>query len=337
MRIHFDVTAHGFGHLAMTSAVVRALLEQHPDHQISLGIDYSKEVLLEFLNPHELSKITIIKGPFDPAIPMDGPLQVDIPKTKSIYQEAIEHAPSILTAERERLRPISPDILVSNVSPWSLAAVADWQVKRIAFSSLDWANQLKFMGLEAEASFVRTLYQHADMFVGATPHADLDDMPNAITIGPMGRLGQNKRDILDQELGMPHLALLTFGGLDGISPQYSVALDGSLENWGFVTPDMAKQLGLSHVDCVASVDVLITKPGYGTYVEALLHQKPCLTWPRESWLEATNTNAFMQAHDALVIRDEAQSLKDQLERTEALNVQSINNSGAIELLRHFNL
>jgi hypothetical protein len=45
----------------------------------------------------------------------------------------------------------------------------------------------------------------------------------------------------------------------------------------------------------------------------------------------------MQAHDALVIRDEAQSLKDQLERTEALNVQSINNSGAIELLRHFNL
>ena len=297
MRIHFDVTAHGFGHLAMTSMVMRAMLDHRPAHQLSLGVDYPEVVLLQFFSPRELAKITIIHGPFDPAIPMDGPLQVNVPKTTSIYQEAMHHAPDILRSEEKRLQPISPDILVSNVSPWPLAALADWDIKRIAFSSLDWANQLKFMGLEAEGKFVEELYSAAHLFIAATPHAPLITSCPIHEVSPIGRRGQNIRPKIKQRLSNKWLILQSFGGLGGQQP----SIEGlEPDDADIVTPIICANLGFSFIDLLASCDLVLTKPGYGTYVEAVLHQKPVMTWPRPDWLEAKALNQFLLDHGAKV-------------------------------------
>jgi hypothetical protein len=46
-----------------------------------------------------------------------------------------------------------------------------------------------------------------------------------------------------------------------------------------------KELGMRFIDVVASVDAIITKPGYGTFTEAALHCCPVLYLKRPDWPE----------------------------------------------------
>ncbi len=63
---------------------------------------------------------------------------------------------------------------------------------------------------------------------------------------------------------------------------------------GLPTPPRADMIalertGLSHLDCLASCDAVVTKPGYGTVAEAGCHNTPTLfvargIWPEEPYL-----------------------------------------------------
>jgi hypothetical protein len=55
-------------------------------------------------------------------------------------------------------------------------------------------------------------------------------------------------------------------------------------------------IDLPLIDILASVDAVITKPGYGTYTEAVCNGIPLLTLARPDWPETEYLNAWAKCH-----------------------------------------
>lgn len=58
--------------------------------------------------------------------------------------------------------------------------------------------------------------------------------------------------------------------------------------------------GMGFIDVLASCDAVLTKPGYGTYAEAVCNGVPILTLARPDWPETRYLNAWARRHGRLV-------------------------------------
>ena len=56
---------------------------------------------------------------------------------------------------------------------------------------------------------------------------------------------------------------------------------------------------LSFIDVLASVDAVLTKPGYGTYTEAVCNAVPVLSIERPDWPETDVLNRWVRRHGHL--------------------------------------
>jgi hypothetical protein len=61
----------------------------------------------------------------------------------------------------------------------------------------------------------------------------------------------------------------------------------------------AARLPMAFIDVLASCDAVLTKPGYGTYTEAVCNGVPVLTLARPDWPETAGLNAWARRHGRL--------------------------------------
>jgi UDP:flavonoid glycosyltransferase YjiC (YdhE family) len=117
---------------------------------------------------------------------------------------------------------------------------------------------------------------------------EMPELDNVRTVGPVAQPGENKR------AGLPaatHLVLVAMGGVGATLPAAWPALPGITwivaENSGLERDDVLaiERTGLSVSDLIASVDCVITKAGYGTFVEAAANGTPLLYIARPDWPE----------------------------------------------------
>ncbi|MGD8630468.1 MAG: hypothetical protein PVG72_07015, partial [Gammaproteobacteria bacterium] len=57
--------------------------------------------------------------------------------------------------------------------------------------------------------------------------------------------------------------------------------------------------GMEFIDVLASCHAVLTKPGYGTYTEAVCNGVPILTLARPDWPETTYLNAWARRYGRL--------------------------------------
>mgnify|MGYP002477842593 CR=1 FL=1 len=60
-------------------------------------------------------------------------------------------------------------------------------------------------------------------------------------------------------------------------------------------------LGMRFIDVLASSDAVLTKPGYGTYAEAVCNGVPVLTIERKDWPETEFLNSWVAQHGQLEV------------------------------------
>ena len=65
------------------------------------------------------------------------------------------------------------------------------------------------------------------------------------------------------------------------------------------------RLKVPFIDLLASVDAVLTKPGYGTYAEAVCNATPLLTLARSDWPETSYLNLWAAAHGRVAEIDPA--------------------------------
>ena len=133
--------------------------------------------------------------------------------------------------------------------------------------------------------------------------------PRVAPIGPSGFAGRRRRAELDAhlpELAGARLLLINFGG---IATPVDLSPWPPVPGWRFIVPSaeeasrhpdaLSQARLLQHLpfeDLFASVDAILAKPGYGTFVEAAAGSVPVLYLPRGDWPEEPYLAAFLHAH-----------------------------------------
>ena len=172
---------------------------------------------------------------------------------------------------------------------------------------------------------MHTAYQSARYFLQPAPSMAMPKLDNQRAIGPCCAPGVAQKQTLlstvlqNKALNNPWLVLVGMGG---------IPFELSLEHWPtqhqgrplcyLVSPSNAKThpnalsveaTGLSYSDLVASVDVIITKPGYGMFAEAAAAGIPVLFTARGDWPETEALVTWLQdkAHCAQITTEALRS------------------------------
>ncbi|WP_114395706.1 hypothetical protein [Oleisolibacter albus] len=301
----YDISPHGFGHLAQSAGVVAALRRRYPDLRLTLRCAHGAEVVSRFIPP-----------PWDRADPppelgmaMLGPNDVDVDRSLAYYRDLHRDWHGLVRQEGARLADLRPDLLVANAGHVGLAAAQARGIPAVAVSSLDWYDIARaYFPPEAAPLLepMRAAYAGAAAFIRLDPALPMADFPNCRSAGPVARLGVDRRAAL--LAGRPrcrHIILVSFGGWPGQGPLQRVPMmeavlwlvsDPALAAPG--RPDIlhADSLGLSFPDLVRSSDLVLTKPGYGMFVESVCNGTRLLSLERPDWPETAGMVAWAERH-----------------------------------------
>ncbi len=299
-RILVAISQHGFGHLTQVAPLVNALRRYWPAAR------------LRVYSGHSAARVASrIQGAFehlaaspDPGMEMRGALDVDAAASRRAYAAWHTDWPRRMEAEMQRVE--GADLVIGDVPYAVLAAARRSGIPSVGVCSLNWADIFAhYCGgrpeTDAWVGQMRAAYAAADLFLQPAPSMPMAWLPNREPIGPLVQSGRRRRDELGRRLGAldgAPLVLVNLGGVpmalgfaDWPAPQgmhYLVPGGGAALPPGF--SDLSR-LDWGFSDILASVDCLVTKPGYGLFSEAACLGLPVVyvrrgDWPEEPYLTA---------------------------------------------------
>jgi hypothetical protein len=304
------VSGHGYGHLAQVAPVVNRLRQLQPDLRLTVMSDLPYAVLYARLD----GDFSYIACEVDAVIRMHSAWLVDVPASCRAWHEFHRDWAAGVQREIERLRELAPDLLLADIPYRLLLAAQQVDIPAVALCSLNWADiHAAYCDGDAEHAAIREQmragYAAAEQFLAPAPALPMPELDNVCTIGPIARIGLIRRDEIRLRLKCSadsRLVLVALGGIESPLPlanwprteQVIWVFDRALpsDRDDFVD---STRLKLPFIDLLASVDAVLTKPGYGTYAEAVCNATPLLTLARPDWPETPYLNTWAAAHGRL--------------------------------------
>lgn len=329
----------------MTAPVIEALRRRRPGLRLTIQTGVPRAFLEERYGP-DFEYVADIP---DFGLKMLSATRVDLDASAAAYLGLHAAFGRVVEAEAARLRQARPDMILANVPYVALAAAARAGIPAVALSSLNWADIYRhYLGERPEAEAVwsemRESYHAARAFLRVTPAMDMPSLGNVVDIGTVARRGMNRRREL-AGMGQGRVGLVAFGGIDHDLPMDKWP---RLDGWTWVSAQDCppgrddirpwRSLGLPFSDLAASVDVIVTKPGYGTFTEAGLSGTPVLYTARPDWPESPAMDHWLAAHTrALAVSPEAVigDLETQLQKLFSLAEQTVASADGNEQAAEF--
>lgn len=299
------ISGHGFGHAAQAAPVINRLCELAP----KLRLTIISAVPAAHLHSRIHGDFEHISEAVDFGMKMESALDVLPKESLEAYQEFHRDWSQKVNAEANRITALDPDFVLTNVSYLPLAAARKADIACAAMCSLNWIDIFQHYcgampGAEAVLAEMREAYIAADRFLRITPGMTMETLPNVKPIGPIARMGVNRRKEIAQRLRLnprDKLVLVSMGGIATDSPMASWTSIPSVRwlvspEWALPREDVSSlaELGMDFTDLLASCDAMLCKPGYGSFTEAACNGVAVLyvsrkDWPEEpclvSWLE----------------------------------------------------
>lgn len=358
MHLCFSITAHGFGHAAISCAVINQIKEKHPSIKITVLSLVSKVYLQSRLK----CKFDLIPLGNDFGMLMVSPVEVDVKASALKYLSLYDNWQQAVDQEKVILEQLKPDCLISNISPVSLHAAMQLHIPTASVAPFNWAQIYQAYCLDPKQSEINkaksifdkmvSIYERVDFIYKPLPSvpfiqgkeiqvASICDHPPP----PSVQLLQNL------PAGINKIGLVALGGLP-------MSLD--LQNWPRITgwhwlvdqnvsplrDDMSQltELPFSFLQLLSCCDLILTKPGYGTYCEiaaiAKYQKVKVISLERPDWPETPYLNQFLSARVPFVeiklsqLRGE--SLTTVIKRLDLLDYPRVQTceDGALQLVRH---
>lgn len=353
------ISSHGFGHLTQIAPVVNQLRQLIPDLRLTIRAKFPEDQIRKrILNPDALQYAADDFGMI-----MRDALTLDIPASLTAYQKFHADMPAKVERLAQDLKEQKVDVVLSDIPYLTLAAAQKAGIPSIALCSLNWADILEYSLNQLHPSDpsslaivneIREIYQKADHFLMPAPSMAMPLLNNTLPIGPVCDPGVDRRDTLNKNKN-DLLVLVGMGGMPfelnadnwpthtlGKSVHYIIAdhiASRSLHPYLIAE----SQTNLTYADLVASVDLIITKPGYGMFAEAAAAGVPVLYVERLNWPEADALTSWLQsvAHcteistDALHRGDFAKEMQQLLQRGRYTPVPPTGNLQAATLLAQY--
>ncbi|MCS6896495.1 MAG: hypothetical protein NZM29_00855 [Nitrospira sp.] len=276
------ISAHGFGHAAQVVPVLNMLSRLVPDLRVLLRT----EVPPSFFTSRLAVPFAIRPAQQDIGCIQDGPLSIDAEATWRAHRRFHREWDERLQAEVKAILDARPDLILADTPYLALAAGAKAGIPTIALMNFTWDLVLSAFPPPPDISgeellfSIRQAYAQADLALRITPAPPVTVFRRLFDVGPIAEPSPPARDQLATYLGLDPgertvlvgfggipLATLPFESLDTTSG-YRFLFDGPLP------PDHRRfastgSLPFSFKELLASVDLIMTKPGYGTVVEAV--------------------------------------------------------------------
>lgn len=281
------ISGHGFGHAAQVVPVLNALGRLVPNLRVLLRTTVPTTFFTDRLTiPWEMSPVQQDIGCIQ-----QGPMTIDIDATWREHQRFHNTWHDRFQTEVGAMRAAAPNLVVADTPYLALAAGTEAGIPSVALVSFTW--DLILSEYQAPPSIdrqtiiesIRRAYAQAHLALRITPAPLLTTFKQLIEIGPIAEPAHSARERLIEFLKLTpgeRLVLIGFGGipLDSLpftqlesATGYRFLFDGSVpaDSTRFFS---THSLPFSFKTLLASVDVIMTKPGYGTLVEAVASQTP---------------------------------------------------------------
>ena len=296
MHLLVDISSHGLGHLAQAAPVLDALHSLAPGLRLTVRSAIPRERLARRI----AADFAHVAEARDVGFVMHNAVDIDLAASARRYREFHADWPQRVAAETDWLRSHQIDALVSNVAYLPLAAAAAAGIPAAGLCSLNWAELFaSYFGQEPWAAEIHAqilaAYNAAQAFLRVTPGLPMADLQRRVEIAPIASIGRRDRLHVSRLLGLDESErwlLLAMGGMEfrlpvedwPPRPGLSWLVPGA---WTCERRDVRsfEVAGLNFSDLLASVDAVLTKPGYGTFVEAACGGIPILYMERDDWPE----------------------------------------------------
>jgi len=323
------LTPHGYGHAAMTAPVINALRRNLPGLRLTLQTATPRD----WLESRYDGPFDLIADTPDFGLKMTSAMAVQAEESADAYRALHSDFDGVVAAEAARMTRLGINLVLANIPYVSLAAARLAGIPAVALSCLNWADMYDtYCGDRPEApailSQMRLAYEQAAFFLCPAPSIPMPHLSNIRPIGPIARLGADCRGELRQQLGLAEdakVGLIAFGGM---SSGLSFADWPGVPGWTWVVtgdggghPDLIDRaaVDMSFTSILRSCDVVVSKPGYGTFAEVAVNGVPLLYLPRPGWPETPHLAGWLAEHgrcQAIEVADlfSAEALQGQLRK-----------------------
>jgi hypothetical protein len=281
------ISGHGYGHAAQVVPVLNAVGTLVPEVTAILRTTVPASFFRDRLTiPWDLQSVQQDVGCIQ-----DGPLKIDVDATWAAHQRFHETWEARLSNEVAAMQAASPALVIADTPYLALEAGSRAQIPTVALASFTWDLVLKEYCHTTNNSHqqliqcIRGSYAKADMALRITPAPTINAFSNISDIAPIASPASPERDQLASTLALApneRTVLVGFGGIPLTSlpleqieqlRHYRFLFDGPVPP-GYSRIHSTTALPFSFKTLIASVDIIMTKPGYGTIVEAVALQQP---------------------------------------------------------------
>lgn len=334
-HLFVDISSHGFGHLSQVAPVLNALVARLP----SLRLTIRSGLPVEKLRARIFHDFAHLPASTDFGYVMHDAVSFDLPATELAYRKQHANWEQKVAEEAALQAELAPQLVFTDVAYLPLAGAARLGIPAISMCSLNWADLFAhYFGAQPWASPIHAqmlaAYNSAACFLRTTPGMPMADFHKVREIGPIAALGQEIRDDLRRRLActpQERIVLIAFGGVGkrlpleewpkGYGVRWLVPASWQIND---SSTDSIESLGYDFTDLLRAVDVVLTKPGYGTFAEAACNGTRLLYVRRDDWPEQDCLIEWVQAtaccHEISADDLEAGRLREPLAR---LLVQSM--------------
>ena len=303
------ISAHGYGHAAQVTPVLNELGRRLPDLRVVLRTNVPRA----FFQDRLTISWDLRPAQLDLGCLQQGPLTMEWDATWRAHRDFHATWESRVKDEAAAIREAGADLVLGNIPYLAMAAAAQADVPAVALASLSWdeilcehvdPNQPWQTSLLEE---MRRAYGRASLLLRITPGLRMPAFPRAETIGPIASPLPPARERVRSYYSLrtdDALALVAFGGIrmeffpfdrmeqmrgfqfliDGPAPANSRRIHSLAE-----IPERFSTV-------LSSVDLIMTKPGYGTTIEAVAAQTPVVYVRRHSFADETPIVEYLQRH-----------------------------------------
>ncbi|WP_319242339.1 hypothetical protein [uncultured Propionivibrio sp.] len=305
-HLFVDVSSHGFGHLAQTAPILNALQDRRPDLRLTVRCGLPEAIVRARIR----GDFAFIAGCTDFGFAMLNAVSIDVAETARRYRDFHADWPRRIAAEARLLADCAADLVLTDVAYLPLAGAAEACIPALTMCSLNWAELFThFFGnadwaapIHAE---IQGAYASAEHFLRLMPAMSMTTLGNTRLVGPVASLGEYRRGELAARLACDddRIVLVAFGGIEHELPVDRWPRHPGIRwlvphGWGIDRTDMSafEPLEFPFTDLLASVDAVLTKPGYGTFTEAACNGTAVLYQRRSDWPEQDCLIEWLEQH-----------------------------------------
>ncbi len=294
--VYIAVTSHGFGH-AVRSATIAAKIKQiYPDVRLILATVAPEWLLKSYITDDFIYHPCV----FDVGVIQSDSLTMDKAATLAKMKHILAGKDEIIAEEVKFIHDNRVNLVLADVPALAVAIAHEanlpcWTISNFAWNFIyrDWGGEFNDI-----AAWMENYYRQCDLLFRLPLAEPMAVFPNITDVGLTGSIPRfsetELRDQFQLRAAKEKTVLLTFGGLGLQAIPYDNLK--RFDDWQFITfdnnapdlPNLYKVTDRSYrpVDFMYLCNLVVSKPGYSTFAEALYLDIPIISLTREDFRES---------------------------------------------------